>query len=50
MMSIPVAFIKFYVMRIRRGAMTIEEVPAKYRDAVQEALDNGEYMPNEVGI
>lgn len=31
--------IAFYVDRIRKGKMTIEQVPAKWRDAVARALN-----------
>ena len=41
--------VKYYVMQIRMGKMTIEQVPARYREAVQKALDEGLYMPTEVG-
>ena len=41
--------VKFYVMQIRMGKMTIEQVPARYCEAVQKALDEGLYMPTEVG-
>ena len=30
--------VKFYVDRIRKGKMTIDEVPLKWREAVREAL------------
>ena len=30
--------VKFYVDRIRAGKMTIEQVPARWRAAVEEAL------------
>lgn len=30
--------VSFYVTRIRLGKMTLEQVPAKWRDAVEEAL------------
>ncbi len=30
--------VKFYVKRIREGKMTLEEVPPRWRDAVEEAL------------
>mgnify|MGYP007047977248 FL=1 len=32
--------IKFYVNRILTGRMTLEEVPAKYRDQVKEYLES----------
>lgn len=31
--------IKFYANRILTGRMTLEEVPAKYRDQVKEYLE-----------
>ena len=31
--------IKFYVDRIRKGKMTLEQVPEKWRAAVQQALN-----------
>jgi len=35
--------VKFYVNRIKAGAMTLEQVPLRWREAVREALDdNGE--------
>ena len=36
--------VKFYVDRIKAGKITIEQVPARWREAVREALgeDNGE--------
>lgn len=32
--------IKFYVLRIKMKKMTIEDVPEKFREAVQKELDN----------
>ena len=32
--------VKFYVDRIKAGKMTIEQVPARWREAVREALEN----------
>ena len=32
--------VKFYVNRIRKGKMTLEDVPAKWYDQVKEALEN----------
>ena len=40
--------IKFYVVQIRMGKITIDDVPKKWRDKVQGALDAGLYMPNHV--
>lgn len=31
--------VKFYVLRIRMGKMTIDGVPAKWRDAVKAELE-----------
>lgn len=32
--------VEFYVRRIRKGKMTIEEVPERWREAVRQALGN----------
>ena len=32
--------VKFYVDRIKVGKLTIEQVPARWREAVREALEN----------
>lgn len=34
--------VKFYVDRILKGKMTLEQVPAKWRDAVREQLESQE--------
>lgn len=39
--------VKFYVMQIRMGNITIDDVPTKWRAKVQKALDEGLYMPEE---
>jgi len=31
--------VKLYVKKIRAGEMTLEEVPARWREAVREALE-----------
>lgn len=31
--------VNYYVGRIKRGKLTIDDVPAKWRDDVQELLD-----------
>lgn len=31
--------VKFYVNRIQNGKLTIDQVPNRWREAVQEALD-----------
>lgn len=33
--------VKFYVIRIKSGKMTLEQVPAYWRSKVEEALKNG---------
>ena len=42
--------VKFYVMQIRMGKMTIDKVPAAYKARVQKTLDDGEYMPGHVNM
>ena len=32
--------VNFYVNRIKKGLMTIEDVPVRWREAVREALEN----------
>lgn len=32
--------INFYVDRIKKGKMTLEQVPLKWREAVRQALEN----------
>lgn len=32
--------VNFYVDRIRKGKMTLEQVPEKWREAVRKALEN----------
>ena len=34
--------VKIYVRRIKAGEMTLEQVPARWREAVREALENEE--------
>ena len=34
--------VQFYVNRIKKGKMTLEEVPMKWREAVREALEGGD--------
>lgn len=31
--------VKYYVLRIKRGIMTIDDVPERYREAVRKALE-----------
>ena len=41
--------VAFYVRRIKTKKMTIEQVPEKWRKAVQEALDNdSDYHPETI--
>ena len=37
-------YVKFFASRIKHGLMTIEEVPAKYRAAVEEFMKTDEYI------
>ena len=32
--------VNFYVNRIRKGLMTLEDVPLRWREAVREALED----------
>ncbi len=32
--------VKFYYLQVKMGKITIDDVPEKYRDKVQEMLDN----------
>lgn len=34
--------VKIYVRKIRAGLMTLDDVPARWREAVREALGNEE--------
>lgn len=34
--------VEFYVNRIKKGKMTLEQVPPKWREAVREALEGDE--------
>ena len=37
--------IKFYVNQIKRGIMTLEQVPEKWREAVEQALQGEDVEP-----
>ena len=37
-------YIRFYASRIKHGLMTIDEVPAKYKEAVEEFMKTDEYI------
>lgn len=34
--------VKLYVKRIKAGLMTLDDVPPRWHDAVEEALENAE--------
>ena len=34
--------VKLYVKRIKAGLMTLDDVPTRWHDAVEEALENAE--------
>ena len=36
-------YVKFFASRIKYGLMTIEEVPEKYKEAVEEFMKTDEY-------
>lgn len=36
-------YIRFFASRIKYGLMTIDEVPAKYKEAVEEFMRTDEY-------
>ena len=37
-------YVKFYASRIKHGLMTVDEVPAKYKEAVEEFMKTDEYL------
>ena len=37
-------YIRFYASRIKYGLMTLDEVPEKYREAVEEFMKTDEYL------
>lgn len=37
-------YIRFYASRIKYGLMTIDEVPAKYKEVVEEFMKTDEYI------
>lgn len=37
-------YIKFYASRIKHSLMTIDEVPVKYKEAVEEFMKTDEYI------
>ena len=36
--------VKFYVNRIKQGKMTIDEVPGRWKEAVEKVLEKNEYL------
>ena len=39
----PKIYVKFFASRIKHGLMTLEEVPEKYKEPVQEFMKTDEY-------
>ena len=37
-------YIRFYASRIKYGLMTLDEVPAKYKGAVEEFMKTDEFL------
>ena len=37
-------YIRFYASRIKYDLMTLDEVPAKYKEAVEEFMKTDEYL------
>ena len=37
-------YVRFYASRIKYGLMSIDEVPAKYKEAVEEVMKTDEYL------
>ena len=37
-------YVKFFASRIKYGLMTLDEVPEKYRTAVEEFMKTDEYL------
>ena len=37
-------YVRFYASRIKYGLMTLDEVPAKYKEAVEEFMKTDEYL------
>lgn len=40
--------IKFFVMQIRLGKITLEQVPEKYREAARDEMNKGVVAPEQV--
>ena len=37
-------YVRFYASRIKHGLMTIDEVPANYKEAVEDFMKTDEYL------
>ena len=37
-------YVRFYASRIKHGLMALDEVPAKYKEAVEEFMKTDEYL------
>ena len=37
-------YVRFFASRIKCGLMTVDEVPAKYKEAVEEFMKTDEYL------
>lgn len=37
-------YVRFYVSRIKHGLMALDEVPEKYKEAVEEFMKTDEYL------
>ena len=41
-------YVRFYASRIKHGLMTLDEVPEKYRTAVEEFMKTDEYLMMQI--
>lgn len=39
-----IVYVRFFASRIKYGLMTIDEVPAKYKEAVEEFMKTDEFL------
>lgn len=37
-------YVRFFASRIKHGLMTLDEVPAKYKETVEEFMKTDEYL------
>lgn len=37
-------YVRFFASRIKHGLMTLDEVPAKYKEAVEEFMKTDEFL------